>query len=92
MARGDTGWQRDGTYVACIDCGLVPEPDRDDELASFSVALHVMPRTPGTAIHRGDCPRVALPKEVQRELQETFDEMDRCRRRAEAEARFYVIG
>lgn len=46
----------------------------------------------GTQWHPSDCPTVAWVKDVQKRLQPTLDEMARCRRRAEAEARFYVIG
>lgn len=84
------GWQADGSYVLCSKCACPPPPKRDDP--PFMQTIEVMPRTPGTAYHHGTCPTVALPKDVQDELNKKLDEMDRCRRRAEANARFYVIG
>lgn len=82
------GYQADGSYVPCEDCGHTPAPDRDVP----GVLVPILPRTPGTTLHRGDCPRVAFLPEVARELHDRLDEMTRRRRRAEAESRYYVIG
>ncbi len=84
------GWQADGSYVPCPECAEPgPQPRPEDE---FSVALDVMPRTPGTMYHRGDCPTVALPPDVQRKLYDDLAEMDRVRQRGAADARNVVIG
>jgi hypothetical protein len=87
--RRQVGYQPDGTYVPCAECGHVPKPDPDE---GFGTPIHVMPRTPGTAIHKGDCPTVALPPDVAEQLYADLAEMDRVRRRGAAEAMNYVIG
>lgn len=56
------------------------------------IGISVLPKTPGTATHYGDCPTFALPPDVARKLQDDLAEMDRVRRRGAAEARNYVIG
>lgn len=80
-----TGWQQDGTYVACPKCKWEPTPERNPPPG---VAVHM----PGTT-HHSDCPTIPRPTpEQQRALQDRLDEMDRVRRRGAAEARNYVIG
>lgn len=83
------GWQVDGSYVPCPSCGHVPPAD---DPSVPGVAMHVMPRTSGTAIHKGDCPTVDLPQDVKRKLLDDLAEMDRVRRRGAAEARNFWIG
>ena len=84
--EGLSGYQADGSYVPCPECRYVPP---EDTSPSFAVAIPVMPRKPGVAIHRGDCPTVP---QVSRETQDRLIEMDRVRRRGAAEARNFVIG
>lgn len=88
-ATETTGWQADGSYVPCKECGWEPPPPPRNPPPG--VALDVFPRTPGTATHHGDCPVVALPKDVQRKLYDDLAEMDRVRRRGAAEAANFVI-
>ena len=83
------GYQHDGSYVPCPSCAYVPPADDPDVPG---VAVSVMPRTPGTALHTGSCPTVDLPPDVKRKLYADLAEMDRVRRRGAAEARNFVIG
>ena len=83
------GYQADGTYVPCAECGHV---EREPDDPPFAVSMSVLPRTPGTVIHKGNCPLVTMPPDVQRHLYEKLAEMDRVRRRGAAEAMFHVIG
>lgn len=86
MSGEGTGWQDDGSYVPCPECEWAPPIERNPP--------------PGRRLggqtgtyHDGDCPTVPhLSPEAQRELQAALDEISRCRRRAMASARNYVIG
>jgi hypothetical protein len=76
----ETGWQDDGSYVPCPECGYTPAPDNPD---MPGVAIHI----PGT-IHESSCPKVPnLSPEAADKLREKLKEMDRVRARGWAEAR-----
>jgi len=73
-----TGWQVDGTYVPCKDCGYIPPPENTN--------------LPGVAWrsdetwHFNNCPTVPqLSSESKDRLRRTLDEMDEKRREATAE-------
>ena len=84
------GWQEDGSYVPCPECRWKPEPEREG--GPPGVAIHVMPRRPGSATHHGDCPTVALSRDARERLETRLAEFDECRRRAWEGAHNYVIG
>lgn len=77
-----TGWQDDGSYVPCPDCGWKPAPHKGPGIPV---------RQAGTT-HNGDCPQFAWIAESERELAPVLEAMARARRRAAAEAANYVIG
>jgi hypothetical protein len=81
-----TGWQPDGSYVPCPECGWTPAPEPRNSPGGEAV------RMPGTT-HHGDCPTVQILTPAERRaLTERLIEMDRVRRRGAAEARNFVIG
>ena len=85
VERNPTGWQADGSYIPCPECGWEPPKMRHEPPG-------VPVRLPGTT-HHGDCPTVPrFSPEQERRLRDDIAEMDRVRRRGAAEGRFYVIG
>ena len=83
------GYQTDGSYVPCPECLWEPTPPTRREREMPGVAIPVFPRSPGTATHHGDCPKVP---QIDQETRDRLAEMDRVRRRGAAEARNFVIG
>ena len=77
------GWQPDGSYVPCTDCGATDPP-------------HVGPGIPvrrAGVKHLMTCKRVPrLSPEECRKLQDDLIEIERCRRQALASAANYIIG
>lgn len=78
------GWQPDGSYVPCSECGWEPPPPPRRPLPG-----RVPPEPTYSATHYGDCPTVP---QIGQETRDRLEEMDRVRRRGAAEARNYVIG
>ncbi len=79
----DTGWQEDGSYVPCPECQWTPSPDPPGP----GVPVYAIPHRPGSSGHRSTCPTVALSPEAQQRVRTKFDEIDRARRIAWANAR-----
>jgi hypothetical protein len=83
--QAPTGWQNDGSYVPCTECGWVPPVERNPPPG--------VPIRMGGTVHYGDCPTVPrLSPSDALALRDRLAEMDRVRRRGAAEARNYVIG
>ena len=85
MTTNELGWQLDGTFVPCPECGYTPAPEPRR-------APGIPVRLPG-GVHHSDCPAVQImTRAEQRALTEKLIEMDRVRRRGAAQAANFWIG